>query len=68
MDGSGAPITKKPASAKLLKKIFLKALKSNDFEKVEAMLSQKEIDVDTVFEVEDEKMVMASYKQGKITG
>ncbi|XP_049640645.1 ankyrin repeat and SOCS box protein 4 [Suncus etruscus] len=64
MDGSVAPITKKPASAKLLKKNFLKALKSNDFQKVEAMLSQKEIDVDTVFEVEDEKMVLASYKQG----
>ncbi|XP_019329527.1 PREDICTED: ankyrin repeat and SOCS box protein 4 isoform X2 [Aptenodytes forsteri] len=52
------------ADAKLLKKAFLEALKSNDFETLEELLSQKKIDVDTVFEVEDENLILASYKQG----
>lgn len=53
------------AAAKLAKKAFLEALKSNDFETLEELLSQKKIDVDTVFEVEDENLILASYKQGK---
>lgn len=53
------------ADAKLVKKAFLEALKSNDFETLEELLSQKKIDVDTVFEVEDENLILASYKQGK---
>lgn len=53
------------AAAKLVKKAFLEALKSNDFETLEELLSQKKIDVDTVFEVEDENLILASYKQGK---
>jgi ankyrin repeat/SOCS box protein 4 len=64
MDGTTAPITKSGAS-KLVKRNFLEALKSNDFGKLEAILIQRQIDVDTVFEVEDENMVLASYKQGK---
>ncbi|XP_064533165.1 ankyrin repeat and SOCS box protein 4 isoform X2 [Pseudopipra pipra] len=52
------------AAAKLVKKAFLEALKSNDFETLEELLSQKKIDVDTVFEVEDENLILASYKQG----
>lgn len=53
------------AAAKLVKRAFLEALKSNDFETLEELLSQKKIDVDTVFEVEDENLTLASYKQGK---
>ncbi|KAM6275662.1 ankyrin repeat and SOCS box protein 4 isoform 2-T2 [Spheniscus humboldti] len=52
------------ADAKLVKKAFLEALKSNDFETLEELLSQKKIDVDTVFEVDDENLILASYKQG----
>lgn len=64
MEGTAAPITKS-AAAKLVKRNFLEALKSNDFGKLKAILIQRLIDVDTVFEVEDENMVLASYKQGK---
>lgn len=63
-EGTATPITKS-AAAKLVKKNFLEALKSNDFGKLKAILIQRQIDVDTVFEVEDENMVLASYKQGK---
>lgn len=52
-------------AAKLVKKNFLEALKSNDYETLEELLNQKKIDVDTVFEVEDENLILASYKQGK---
>ncbi|XP_005480289.1 ankyrin repeat and SOCS box protein 4 [Zonotrichia albicollis] len=52
------------AAEKLVKKAFLEALKSNDSETLEELLSQKKIDVDTVFEVEDENLILASYKQG----
>lgn len=64
MEGSSTPVTKS-AAAKLVKRNFLEALKSNDFGKLKAILIQRQIDVDTVFEVEDENMVLASYKQGK---
>nr|XP_032643828.1 ankyrin repeat and SOCS box protein 4 isoform X3 [Chelonoidis abingdonii] len=52
------------ATAKLMKKAFLEALKSNDYKTLEDLLIQKQIDVDTVFEVEDENLILASYKQG----
>lgn len=52
-------------AAELVKKAFFEALKSNDFETLEELLNQKKIDVDTVFEVEDENLILASYKQGK---
>lgn len=64
MEGTNTPVTKS-AAAKLVKRNFLEALKSNDFGKLKAILIQRQIDVDTVFEVEDENMVLASYKQGK---
>lgn len=64
MEGAATPFTKS-AAAKLVKRNFLEALKSNDFGKLKAILIQRLIDVDTVFEVEDENMVLASYKQGK---
>jgi ankyrin repeat/SOCS box protein 4 len=67
MDGITAPISKAGA-AKLVKKDFLEALKTNDFGKLKAILIERQIDVDTVFEVEDENMILASYKQGKRIG
>lgn len=64
MDGTALPVST-PTAAKLVKRNFLEALKSNDFGKLKAILIQRQIDVDTVFEVEDQNMVLASYKQGK---
>lgn len=64
MDGITASMSRAGA-AKLVKKEFLEALKTNDFEKLKAILIERQIDVDTVFEVEDENMILASYKQGK---
>ncbi|XP_066484649.1 ankyrin repeat and SOCS box protein 4 isoform X2 [Tiliqua scincoides] len=52
------------ATAKQIKKAFLDALQSNDYRTLEEFLIQKQIDVDTVFEVEDENLLLASYKQG----
>lgn len=62
----GEKITR-AAAAKLLKKAFLEALQSNDYKTLEELLIHKQIDVDTVFEVEDENLLLASYKQGKTT-
>lgn len=64
MDGITAPVCKAGA-AKFVKRDFLEALKTNDFEKLKDILMERRIDVDTVFEVEDENMILASYKQGK---
>ncbi|KAM3929715.1 ankyrin repeat and SOCS box protein 4 [Leptodactylus fuscus] len=47
-----------------LKETFLQALQANDFVAVENILNEGLIDVDTVFEVEDEGLVLASYKSG----
>ncbi|XP_020640875.3 ankyrin repeat and SOCS box protein 4 isoform X2 [Pogona vitticeps] len=51
-------------TAKEMKKAFLQALQSNDYRTLEEFLTQKKVDVDTVFEVEDENLLLASYKQG----
>ncbi|XP_077127742.1 ankyrin repeat and SOCS box protein 4 [Ranitomeya variabilis] len=48
----------------LLKETFLHALQANDYVTVENILSEGKIDVDTVFEVDDEGLVLASYKSG----
>lgn len=64
MESMGETMTR-AATAKLIKKAFLDALQSNDYKSLEEFLIQKQIDVDTVFEVEDENLLLASYKQGK---
>ncbi|KAG5265006.1 hypothetical protein AALO_G00260410 [Alosa alosa] len=51
-------------AAKQLKANFLRALQENDAEEVKRILHTASIDIDTVFEVEDNNMVLASYKQG----
>ncbi|CAJ0963185.1 unnamed protein product [Ranitomeya imitator] len=48
----------------LLKETFLHALQANDYVTVENILNEGKIDVDTVFEVDDEGLVLASYKSG----
>ncbi|KAG2465004.1 ASB4 protein, partial [Polypterus senegalus] len=57
-------ITTRSAAAKALKDTFLKALKCNNYGKIQALLQSRKVDVDTVFEVQDENMILASYKQG----
>uniref|UniRef100_UPI00398E7542 ankyrin repeat and SOCS box protein 4 isoform X2 n=1 Tax=Pristiophorus japonicus TaxID=55135 RepID=UPI00398E7542 len=51
-------------AARILKATFLQALQNNDCQTLKEILRKKTIDVDTVFEVEDETMILASYKQG----
>lgn len=50
---------------KTLKQQFLEALQANNAQKVLQILHTCKLDVDTVLEVEDASMVLASYKQGK---
>ncbi|KAM9307905.1 ankyrin repeat and SOCS box protein 4 [Gastrophryne carolinensis] len=49
---------------KLVKESFLQALQANDYVTVSGILDEGKIDVDTVFEVEDENLILASYKAG----
>ncbi|GCC22992.1 ankyrin repeat and SOCS box protein 4 isoform X1 [Chiloscyllium punctatum] len=51
-------------AARTLKATFLQALQNNDCKSLNEILGKKKIDVDTIFEVEDETMILASYKQG----
>lgn len=64
MDPDGGKTYPRYLSNKRLKESFLKALQSNDYVAVENMLNEDNIDMDTVFEVEDEKLILASYKAG----
>ncbi|KAL0961882.1 hypothetical protein UPYG_G00332850 [Umbra pygmaea] len=43
---------------------FLEALRSNNVEEALEILQTNDLDIDTVLEVEDKRMVLASYKQG----
>lgn len=47
-----------------MKPRFLAALKRNDADDVDEILRTSNLDIDTVFDVEDPKRVLASYKQG----
>ncbi|XP_067907405.1 ankyrin repeat and SOCS box protein 4 [Heterodontus francisci] len=51
-------------AARILKATFLQALQNNDCKTLKEILRKKKLDVDTIFEVEDETMILASYKQG----
>lgn len=51
-------------AVKQLKQRFLKALQANNTEEVLQILHTNNLDIDTVLEVEDPSMVLASYKQG----
>lgn len=48
-----------------LKQQFVEALQANDAQQVLQILHSRKIDIDTVLEVEDPSMVLASYKQGE---
>ncbi|KAF4070558.1 hypothetical protein AMELA_G00286730 [Ameiurus melas] len=47
-----------------MKSEFLSALRRNDAAKVDEILRTSNLDIDTVFEVEDRSSTLASYKQG----
>ncbi|XP_072269002.1 ankyrin repeat and SOCS box protein 4 isoform X2 [Pyxicephalus adspersus] len=64
MDPDGGKKIPRYLSNKILKETFLKALQANDYVAVENLLNEGNTDVDTVFEVEDEKLILASYKAG----
>ncbi|XP_068189867.1 ankyrin repeat and SOCS box protein 4 isoform X2 [Antennarius striatus] len=49
---------------KQLKQQFLKALQTDDVQEVVQILDSGKLDIDTVLEVDDPSMVLASYKQG----
>lgn len=51
-------------SVKQMKRRFAEALQADDAHKVMQILHTGKLDVDTVLEVEDPGMVLASYKQG----
>lgn len=52
------------AAGKQLKQQFLDALRANDTQEVMSILHTGKLDIDTVMEVDDPSMVLASYKQG----
>lgn len=52
-------------AVKKLKQQFLEALQANNAQEVLQILHTGKLDIDTVLEVEDPSMVLASYKQGK---
>lgn len=52
-------------AVKELKARFLDALQRNDGRAVADILHTSDLDVDTVLDVEDHSMVLASYKQGR---
>ncbi|XP_072530946.1 ankyrin repeat and SOCS box protein 4 [Salminus brasiliensis] len=57
-------VSRRSEAVKELKSLFLAALQRDDAAKVEKLLRTTSIDIDTVFDVEDRSMVLASYKQG----
>lgn len=52
-------------AVKQLKQQFLEALQANNAQQVLQILHSGKLDIDTVLEVEDPSMVLASYKQGE---
>ncbi|XP_062846754.1 ankyrin repeat and SOCS box protein 4 [Trichomycterus rosablanca] len=54
----------RPQKAARLKERFLTALQHNDAAEVELLLHTTNIDINTVFDVDDRSMVLASYKPG----
>ncbi|XP_061112256.1 ankyrin repeat and SOCS box protein 4 [Conger conger] len=59
----GEPISRSQAT-KRLKERFLQALQHDDDQEVRRILHTTNIDIDTVLEVEDKNMILASYKKG----
>ncbi|XP_017548344.1 ankyrin repeat and SOCS box protein 4 isoform X1 [Pygocentrus nattereri] len=59
-----ARASRRSEAVQQLKSRFLEALKRNDAAEVEKFLRTTNIDIDTVLDVKDTSMVLASYKQG----
>ncbi|TKS88556.1 Ankyrin repeat and SOCS box protein 4 [Collichthys lucidus] len=57
-------LSPKQLAVKQLKQQFLEALQANNAQEVLQILHTGKLDIDTVLEVEDPSMVLASYKQG----
>lgn len=60
-----AELRPRQVSDKQLKQQFLDALRANNAQEVMRILHMGKVDIDTVMEVDDPSMVLASYKQGK---
>ena len=58
-------LTPRRESLRQLKARFLEALVANDAQEVVHVLRSTGLDIDTVLEVEDTSMLLASYKQGR---
>lgn len=59
-------LTPRQHTARQIKARFLEALQTNNVTEVLEILYTTNLDIDTVLEVEDKRMVLASYKQGRI--
>ena len=57
-------LTPRQQAVKQLKRQFLEALQANNAQEVLRILDTNKLDIDTVLEVDDPSMVLASYKQG----
>lgn len=58
-------LTPRQLALRQLKKQFLEALQTNNTQEVLQILRTGKLDIDTVLEVDDPSMVLASYKQGE---
>lgn len=58
-------LSPKELAVKQLKQQFLEALQANNAQEVMEILHTRKLDIDTVLEVDDPSMILASYKQGK---
>ncbi|XP_042363071.1 ankyrin repeat and SOCS box protein 4 [Plectropomus leopardus] len=57
-------LSPRQVAEKQLKRQFLEALQANNAQEVLRILHTRKLDIDTVLEVEDPSMMLASYKQG----
>uniref|UniRef100_A0AAQ6IQI8 SOCS box domain-containing protein n=2 Tax=Anabas testudineus TaxID=64144 RepID=A0AAQ6IQI8_ANATE len=62
--GEAMELSPRQLALKKLKKRFLEALLANNAQEVLHILHTDKLDIDTVLEVDDPSMVLASYKQG----
>lgn len=61
-------LTPRKVAVQQLKQQFLEALQANNAQEVMRILHRGKLDIDTVMEVDDPDMVLASYKQGEGEG
>ena len=59
-------LTPRQQTARQIKARFLEALQTNNVTEVLEILYTTNLDIDTVLEVEDKRMILASYKQGRV--